>query len=117
HFTYVNAPVITGLDTTSGPIGGGTSVTITGTDLGLATGVTVGGAPATGLSANTDTSVTITTPAGSAGPADVIVTTPYGDSGVSGAGAFTYVNAPVITGLDTTSGPIGGGTSVTITGT
>ena len=56
------------------------------------------------MSREANTTSTRTTPAGTAGAADVVVTTPYGDSGVSGDGAFTYVG-PVVTSLSPTTGP------------
>ena len=62
--TPLAVPVITNLNPTSGPVG--TSVTITGTDLANATGLTLNGASiAVGaITANTATSLTFTLPAG-----------------------------------------------------
>ena len=117
EFTYVDAPAVTSLDPATGSALGGTTVVITGTDLDGATAVTVGGAAATGLAVVNDTTLDATTPAGTAGAADVVVTTPYGDSGASGDGAFTYVG-PVVTSLSPTTGPADtAGTTVVITGT
>ncbi len=117
EFTYVDAPVVTSLNPATGSALGATAVVITGTDLDGATAVTVGGAAATGLHVVNDTTLDATTPAGTAGPADVVVTTPYGTSGVSGAGAFTYVG-PVVTSLSPATGPADtAGTTVIITGT
>ncbi|MGW9178792.1 IPT/TIG domain-containing protein [Agromyces sp. NPDC055658] len=112
-FTYVAAPVLTALAPDAGPVAGGTPVTITGTDLGDAAEVTVDGVsvPFTQVS---DTEITFETPAHAAGPVDVVVTTP---GGASGPLAFTYVPAPLLTGLDPDAGPVAGGTPVTITGT
>ncbi len=117
EFTYVDAPVVTSLNPATGSALGATAVVITGTDLDGATAVTVGGAAATGLHVVNDTTLDATTPAGTAGPADVVVTTPYGTSGVSGAGAFTYVGPdPEVTSVAPNTGPTVGGTLVTITG-
>jgi hypothetical protein len=92
-YTYVAptpAPSVTSLSPTSGSTAGGTSVTIKGTNLNGATGVSFGGVTAT-FTVNSATSVTATSPAGAAGAVQVIVTTPGGSS-TSGAGsAFTYV--------------------------
>jgi hypothetical protein len=85
-------PVITALNPTTGPTAGGTSVSVTGTGLTGATGVTVGGLAATGLIVASDTALSFTTPASVAGPAAVLVT---GPGGVSAATTFTY--ADVIT--------------------
>ncbi|MFF2389696.1 IPT/TIG domain-containing protein [Agromyces sp. NPDC058104] len=112
-FTYVPAPVLTALDPDEGPVAGGTPVTITGTDLGGATDVTVDGAsvPFTQVS---DTEITFTTAPHAAGEVDVVVTTPGGDSAPM---PFTYVAQPVLTALDPDEGPTAGGTLVTVTGT
>ncbi|ABE40229.1 Outer membrane autotransporter barrel [Rhodopseudomonas palustris BisB5] len=114
QFTYVAAPTIGSISPSSGPTTGGTSVTITGTNLSGVTGVTVGGASAT-LGANTSTSIAITTPSGTAGARDVVVTTAGGS--VTSTGGFAFIAAPTIGSISPNSGPTGGGTSVTITGT
>ena len=48
---------------------------------------------------------------------DVTVTTPGGTSPTSHADVFTYLAAPTVTGLNPSSGPTAGGTSVMISGT
>ena len=116
-FTYVAAPAVTSIAPTSGPTTGGTTVVITGTNLASATSVKFGSAPATGLTANTANSVTVTSPAGSVGTADVTVTTAGGTSAISAGDKFTYVAAPAVTSIAPTSGPTTGGTTVVITGT
>ncbi|MCA8911483.1 MAG: IPT/TIG domain-containing protein [Planctomycetes bacterium] len=113
-YTYVDAPAITNISPTSGPAAGGTSVTITGTNLSSATSVTFDGNAAT-ITGNTATTVDVTTPAGSAGAVDVVVTTAGGSD--TSTGGFTYLSGPAITNISPTSGPAAGGTSVTITGT
>ena len=115
QFAYFAAPTVTGISPTSGPIAGSTPVTITGTNFTGATGVTIGGASATAVSVTNSTTIAATTPAGTAGARDVVVTTPDGSG--TGTGLFTYVAAPSVTGISPTSGPTAGGTSVTITGT
>ncbi|GAA1778304.1 hypothetical protein GCM10009748_08580 [Agromyces lapidis] len=111
-FTYVPAPVLTELDPDEGPTAGGTSVTVTGTDLGDATDVTVDGVSVS-FTQVSDTEITFVTPAHAAGPVDVVVTTP---GGASGALPFTYVPAPVLASLSPDEGPVAGGTLVTILG-
>ena len=66
---------------------------------------------------NSATSITATSPAGSAGTVDITVTTPGGTSATSAADHYAYVVVPVITGISPAAGATGGGTSVTITGT
>ncbi len=114
---HMAAPVVSGVSPASGPAAGGTSVTITGTGLADATMVSFGGAAGT-VSADSGTQITVTSPPGS-GTVDVAVTTP---GGTSTAGMFTYSSStapsprPAVTGISPSSGPTGGGTSVTITG-
>lgn len=82
----------------SGPTAGGTSITITGTGFESNATVTVKGGSATGVSIASETSLTATTPSGTLGAGDVVVTNP--DSGLSGtqSNGFTYV-APSTTTL------------------
>ena len=60
-FTYLAVPAITSLAPDQGPTAGGTSVTITGTDLAGATAVTIDGASVP-FSVVSATQVTFTTP-------------------------------------------------------
>ncbi|MFJ7200668.1 MULTISPECIES: IPT/TIG domain-containing protein [unclassified Streptomyces] len=95
-----------------GSTGGGTTVTITGTNLSGATAVHFGSKLAT-ITANTATSVTAISPSG-AGTVNVTVTTP---GGTSNPLAFFYVGAPFKSGLSPVSGVTAGGNVVTINGT
>jgi len=111
-FTY--DPTVASLSTTKGSTAGGTSVTITGTGFAATSTVKFGSATAT-VSAHTSTTLTVTSPAGTAGAQPVVVTT----NGASSTTAvnFTYVAPPTVTAVSPTKGPLGGGTPVTITGT
>jgi hypothetical protein len=71
------APTVTSLGTTSGPTGGGTAVTITGTDLDGATAVKFGSSSAAAFTIDSEGQITATSPAGS-GSVPVIVTTVAG---------------------------------------
>ena len=115
-FTYFVTPTVTGISPGSGPTAGGTSVTITGSGFTGATAVTFGGTAATSFTVDSATSITATSPAGT-GTVDVRVTTPFATSLTGSADKFTYASAPVVTGISPGSGPVAGGTSVTITGT
>jgi hypothetical protein len=117
NFTYVPAPTVVSLSPTSGPIAGGTSIVITGTNLTGATSVKFGTTTATTFTVNSPTQITATSPAGLAGAVDVTVTTPGGTSAASAADQFTYSPAPTVALLAPNNGPTGGGTSVVITGT
>jgi len=116
-YTYIAVPTVTGLTVTNGPLGGGTTLTVEGANLTGATAVSFGTASGTMIGNVTATSLTVTSPAGSAGAADVTVTTVGGTSGTSSADQFNYVGAPTVTALTTTDGPLAGTTAVTLTGT
>ncbi|MGX0962453.1 hypothetical protein AB7M63_002902 [Bradyrhizobium japonicum] len=113
------SPTVTSISPTSGPLAGGTSVVITGTNFTGTTGaggVKFGATNATSYTVNSNTQITATAPAGSAGTVDVTVTN-GSTSPTSAADQYTYVAAPTVTSITPTSGPTGGGTSVIITGT
>jgi hypothetical protein len=81
-------PTITKIIPTSGPDTGGTLVDIVGTDLTGATAVDFGGTAGTGLTVDPSGNLaTVTSPAHTAGPAPVTITTP---AGTSAAETFTY---------------------------
>ena len=96
------APTVTGLSPTSGPLAGGTPVTITGTGFTGATAVDFGTTAATSYTVVSSTDITATSPAGT-GTVDVTVTTPVGTSPTSAADQFTYTAAPAVTGLSPTA--------------
>ncbi|MGH9083199.1 MAG: protease pro-enzyme activation domain-containing protein, partial [Acidimicrobiales bacterium] len=86
-------PTVTGLSTREGLLGGGTTVTVSGRDLGSVTAVHFGSAMAAVRSSST-TSVTVVTPAATAlGPVAVTATTPNGTSAAVAAGSYTYGRA------------------------
>ncbi|MBB5642526.1 IPT/TIG domain-containing protein [Cryobacterium roopkundense] len=115
-FTFTDVPdaVITGLVPLSGPETGGTSVVITGTGFSAATDVTFGGTSAATVVVNSDTQITVTTPVHAPGLVNVVVVAPNGNSAPAG---FTFIPVPVATSLTPNTGPVTGGTVVTITGT
>jgi uncharacterized protein (TIGR03437 family) len=112
--TSVLPPTVSSVLPATGPLGGGNVVTITGTNLSSAQSVTFGGTLSTNYTVNGSTSISATVPAGTLGPASVIVTTLVGSNPPNTL--YTYVSQPVFTSLSPTSGPIAGGTLVTITG-
>jgi hypothetical protein len=113
----VPPPSVTSVSPNSGPSGGGTSVTITGTNLTGATAVAFGSAETDSYIISSSTTIVAASPPGT-GPVDVIVTTLGGTSATSAADRFTYVaSPPTVTGVTPNSGPTTGGTVVTITGT
>ncbi|WP_205598420.1 IPT/TIG domain-containing protein, partial [Caulobacter sp. 17J65-9] len=119
QYTYIAPPTVTSVSPTAGPTGGGTTVTITGTGFSAAnpTGAVKFGATNATYTINSNTQITATSPANSAGTYDITVATPGGTSATSAADQYTYVAAPTVTSVSPTAGPTGGGTTVTITGT
>ena len=117
-FAAVSGPVptVSSISPTSGSTVGGTAVTITGTNFVTGATVTVGGTAATNVVVVSSTSITATTPTGTAGAVTVTVTNPGGQSG-SLTSAFTYIAPPTVSSISPTSGTTAGGTAVTITGT
>ena len=113
-YTYVSVPTVTGVSPETGPIAGGTTVLVTGTALSRATAVTVGGVPAASFRAFSDTLLVVVTPPGTAGAADLTVTTPGGS--VTVPGAFGY-QAPTETTVASAPDPSVVGEEVTFTAT
>jgi hypothetical protein len=114
NFFYLSPPTLTAVTPANGVLAGGEPVTLAGTNLYTATGVTFGGVPATAFTVNSNSQITATTPAGVAdGPVQVAVTTTGGSaSNVT----FTYDTAPTITSVTPALGSIDGGDTVTIVG-
>jgi alpha-tubulin suppressor-like RCC1 family protein len=108
-------PTVTAVKPKKGPVGGGTTVIIAGTDLTGATAVKFGSTSASSFTVNSPTSISAVSPAEPAGKVDVTVTTSWGMSPISAADRFTFT--PTVTGLSPNSGPAAGGTSLTVTGT
>jgi hypothetical protein len=113
------APTVTGISPNSGPITGGTIITITGTGFTGATAAAFGGTPATSFTVNSDTSISAIAPASAAGTVDVRVTAPSGTSATSAADQYTYIvvaTPPTLAAaVGASSIPVGGTTSLTFT--
>ena len=113
-------PSVTSVSPTSGPGSGGTVVTVTGTNLVDVTAVDFGAVPATYAANAAGTSLVAISPIPTeAGAVDVTVTNPVGTSATSAGDVFTYTTAaPLnVSSVSPTSGPIAGGTVVTLSGT
>src|ERR1019366_6209773 len=117
-FTYgAPSPTVSSVSPNTGPLAGGTSVTVTGSGFSGGTTVKFGSAAAVSFSVTSSTTLTAVSPAGSSGPVDVTVTTPAGTSATSAADTFTYgAPSPTVSSVSPNTGPIAGGTSVTVTG-
>ena len=90
------APTVSGVSGNSGTSAGGTAITITGTNFLAGATVTVGGAACTSVTLVSATSITCTTPAGSAGAQDVVVTNTDTQAATL-SGGFTYIAPPSAT--------------------
>lgn len=113
--TTIAPPTVSSVSPPSGSLSGGNTVTITGTNLLEAQTVTFGGTPATSFTVNSSTSITATVPASTTlGLVSIVVTTLVGSNPPNAL--YTYVSLPVFTSISPSSGPIAGGTTVTITG-
>ena len=112
-------PVVAGVDPAGGPAGGGTAVTVTGSN--LADGLVLFGGMVGTANSCTATSCTATAPAGS-GTVDVTVLTAGGASAPTTADQYSYagtppaVPIPAVTRLTTTGGPEAGGTQIYVNG-
>ena len=134
-YTYMAAPTTSSLGTTMGPIAGGTSVVITGTNFynrqfapnineafpGVTLPVAFGITGSTGGVINSTSQVTVSTPAFATvagGTVSVNLNTP---SGTASTQIYTYIALPTLTttsfGPAGASGPLGGGTQLRIIGT
>ncbi len=110
-FNYA-APSLSALSPTTGPTNGGITLTLTGSNFGMAGAlVTVGGA-ACPVMAQTHTQVECMLPPGT-GLANTVRLGLAGQ--LSGSKTFDYA-APSLTALSPTTGPITGGVTLTLTG-
>ena len=92
EFTYMAAPTVTKRQSRGGPSGGGTAVTITGTNLTGARRWTSAATAVTTFTGDSATQIVATSPAGG-GTVNVTVATPGGTSATSAADDFTYYGA------------------------
>jgi hypothetical protein len=88
QFRFVGKPTIAKISPASGPSKGGTRLTITGTGFYSVTAVTIAGKAGIGRTVVSPTSLRVTTPDSTSGPASVVVKTAFG---TSTGKTFTYV--------------------------
>lgn len=113
----VDLPVVTDVSPSTGPQSGFTDVTITGEDLGAVTSVTFGGNPVLSFVVDSPTQISAVTPPGAVfSNVTVTATSPEGSGSLSNAFLYGFDPAPSVDTITPDSGPIAGGTLVTISG-
>ena len=85
------APSVTSVSPNSGPTGGGTAVSISGSNFLAGASVSFGGTAAGSVTVVNSSTITATTPAHAAGAVSVVVTNSDGQSGTLASG-FTYTS-------------------------
>jgi IPT/TIG domain/Metallo-peptidase family M12 len=113
------APSVTSINPASGPLAGGTAVTITGINFRAPASVAfadlAAGKAATSVVVVNPTTITAVTPAHTAGLKGVVVMNPDQRTSTLTNG-FTYSSGPTVSAISPNIGPVAGGTAVTITG-
>lgn len=112
-FTFISTPDLGSVTPDAGRVNGGEYVTISGLSLSGTTSVTIGGKPAHIREINYG-HVDVEVPGGTAGPADVVVTNPAGSDTL--VGGYNYVPYPSLSRVSPNTGPVSGGTDVTLIG-
>ena len=119
-FTYIDPtlpePVISEIAVTSGPIEGGTAVTIQGEFFQNGVRVLFGNTSALSVEYRSPQELVALAPPHEPGVVGIMVENPDGQSYMRLEGFTYFIPAPAIAGLTPTSGPVGGGTTVLIAG-
>lgn len=114
-FTYTQLAIVS-VSPGTGDIAGGQTITLTGSGFTDSVTVFFGTTPGTSVDANVaGTSLTVVTPAKSAGLSDITVSN--GTSTANLLQSFRFIADPTITDFSPKNGPLQGGTLVTVTGT
>ncbi len=108
-------PAIKAIAPAHGPLAGGTTVIISGKNLGGVTSVLFGSTPSSSVTPVTQHEILAQSPAG-VGTVDITVTTASGTSATGSADQFTYVTTPTIQKITPRVGGTLGGNRVTIVG-
>lgn len=116
-FTYEDVS-ITSVMPSSGPMSGGTTVTVTGNHFTAPTTVAFAGTPGTSVNIIDSQTLSVVTPpeqSGTPGPVDVEIDVANGIGYAFLSNGFSYVQ-PTVTDITPASGPIYGGTPITVKG-
>lgn len=110
-------PSISSVSPNSGSVDGGETVTINGNGLSGTRSVKIGGKEASGIVVVDDQTITAITPETVVGNHDVVVTTAGIQASLpAGFETTSFVSAPILTSISPSTGPVSGGTTVTISG-
>jgi hypothetical protein len=90
-------PVVTAISPATGTAAGGDTVMISGSGFTGTTQVNFGYTPAASFVLNSDSSITATSPSGSAGTTDITVVTANGTSATNPGDQFTYAASTATT--------------------
>jgi hypothetical protein len=113
-FFYIPPPTITSIDPNTGPLSGGNTININGSNLFTTLSVDFGGNSSVPTIIS-DSQIQVVVPAGSSiGSVPITITA---SGGIAAGFTYNYVDAPTIITLNPLSGSVLGGTSVTISGT
>lgn len=115
-FQYARPPALSGISPAIGSDAGGTLVAIAGTDLSGTTKVLFGTVEADVVSVSPDRVRAIAPPQPTPAPVDVQIITLGGTSPIVPAARFAYAATPAVTAVSPRSGPLAGGTVVTVRG-
>ncbi|EED17393.1 conserved hypothetical protein [Talaromyces stipitatus ATCC 10500] len=124
NFTSITIPVLTSLNPTHGPLPGGNTTIITGSNLLYTTGVTfTQGAttvPASSFAVLSNTQLAVVVPPAPAGPGAASVSVRNGAGSSATTLTYTYDSAvalPTVMSVVPNNGPASGGNTVALTGT
>ena len=106
---------VSGASPTAGPTSGGTVVTITGTGFQAGASVAFGASNSTAVTVTSSTQINAISPPASSGTVAITVTNPDGQS-TSLPSGFTYGSGLSLGSISPSTGPVTGGTTVTILG-
>ncbi len=115
NYSGFSTPTINFISPATGPVFGGTVVTLYGTNLYNPVSITIGSVPCTGI-AGYGTTATCVTPAGFGGPYNVTFNGLGGSTTLPFAFTYGLGSGPVVTGLYPNTGPSSGLNYVTILG-
>lgn len=114
-FTYIPAPRVDRVEPDRGPVEGGNTVTVFGTDFGAGATASVGGTPCLETRVVSDTMLECDVPEGETGTAAVRVENADGQVGEL-PGAYVYIGPPVVVAIIPDEGPRIGGNEVRLYG-